>query len=117
MDILRPTVKKQIPIIHSAFPKFLRATGGLLALFLLSCGVARAQVTNLFVLLPLTNVWRYDASGSDLGTEWRQPAYDDSAWSAGPGVLALEDNNVPTIALTNTLLPLRCAANQFITNF
>jgi hypothetical protein len=32
----------------------------------------------------LTSSWKYQASGVDLGTTWRQPAFDDSAWSAAP---------------------------------
>ena len=32
----------------------------------------------------LTASWKYQASGVDLGTTWRQPAFDDSAWSAAP---------------------------------
>jgi hypothetical protein len=31
--------------------------------------------------------WRYDQSGANLGTAWRQPAYDDSGWASGPGLL------------------------------
>ena len=29
------------------------------------------------------DTWRYEASGADLGTAWRQPAYNDSAWATG----------------------------------
>ncbi|MGO8925383.1 MAG: lamin tail domain-containing protein [Limisphaerales bacterium] len=32
----------------------------------------------------LTSTWKYQASGADLGSAWRQPAFDDSAWSAAP---------------------------------
>jgi hypothetical protein len=31
--------------------------------------------------------WRYDQSGANLGSDWRKPDYDDSAWASGPGVL------------------------------
>ncbi len=34
-------------------------------------------------LVPLASTWRFDASGQDLGNAWRQPGYDDSAWSGG----------------------------------
>ena len=33
-----------------------------------------------------TNLWRYEQSGTDLGTEWRAPGYDDSAWPVGAGL-------------------------------
>lgn len=32
-------------------------------------------------LIAVDGSWKFDASGSQLGTAWRQPAYDDSAWS------------------------------------
>lgn len=46
---------------------------------------AQAQVTNL--LLHYTNTWRYLDTGADPGPNWAQPAFDDSAWAAGPGPL------------------------------
>jgi hypothetical protein len=49
-------------------------------------------VSELFELLPMTNVWKFDASGRDLGTDWRQPAFDDSAWASGPALLGFEDS-------------------------
>ena len=33
-----------------------------------------------------TSVWRYDQSGNDLGTAWRELAYDDQGWAEGPGL-------------------------------
>lgn len=44
--------------------------------------------TNLYY----TNVWRYEQSGTDLGTAWREPGYDDSAWPAGAGLLYVSPN-------------------------
>lgn len=32
-------------------------------------------------LIAFDGLWRYDASGSDLGTAWRAPSFDDSAWA------------------------------------
>lgn len=29
------------------------------------------------------DTWRFQASGADLGTAWRQPAYNDSTWATG----------------------------------
>src|SRR5205823_2035446 len=37
-------------------------------------------------VIPLTAQWRYDDSGTDLGTAWRAPEYDDSAWASGPAL-------------------------------
>lgn len=41
------------------------------------------EVTNT-TPISLNSTWKYQASGQDLGSAWRQPAYDDSAWSAAP---------------------------------
>src|SRR5438034_8124930 len=67
---------------------------------------ARAQSVDTFTILPLTSAWKYNASGLELGTSWRNPGYDDSTWPSGPVVLAFEDNNAFTLSLTNTILPL-----------
>lgn len=34
-------------------------------------------------LLTQEDSWKFDTSGSDLGTNWRSPDYDDSGWSGG----------------------------------
>src|SRR5258706_1559326 len=33
-------------------------------------------------LISIDAVWKYEASGTDLGTGWRDPAYNDSGWSS-----------------------------------
>ena len=37
-------------------------------------------------LLTITNSWRYSALGVDLGTAWRAPGYNDSAWPTAPAL-------------------------------
>lgn len=37
-----------------------------------------------------TTSWRWDNSGSDRGTAWRAPAFDDSTWSTGLGLFGRE---------------------------
>ncbi len=32
-------------------------------------------------LVAFNALWRYEASGNDLGTAWREPGFDDSAWA------------------------------------
>lgn len=44
----------------------------------------------LVTLIPGNQVWSYEQSGTDLGTEWRDGDYDDSEWPSGPAALALE---------------------------
>ena len=48
-------------------------------------------------LLPIRSVWNYDANGIDLGTAWKEPAYDDSGWNSGPGKLGYGDGDEATI--------------------
>ena len=38
-------------------------------------------------LLPFGSKWRYLDDGSNQGTTWRAPAFDDSSWSSGYGEL------------------------------
>ena len=42
--------------------------------------------------MTLDHLWRYEGTGTDLGTAWREIAYNDSAWPQGRGVLAAEEN-------------------------
>ena len=64
-----------------------------------------------YALVPLTNTWKYNQTGTDLGTAWQVVGYDDSSWPAGRGVLAYEtDGVVPT--LTNTVLCCTAWANS-----
>src|SRR5262245_4186932 len=53
----------------------------------------RAQ-TNL-LLIQYTNLWRYNESGSNLMTAWRDRTYNDSAapWAQGLGLLGIEPDN------------------------
>lgn len=39
------------------------------------------------VLLPAGSLWRFDDSGADLKTAWRQADFDDSGWPQGPAPL------------------------------
>jgi hypothetical protein len=39
-------------------------------------------------LVAYTNSWRYDQTGFNWGTVWREPGFDDSGWPFGQGLLA-----------------------------
>ena len=67
------------------------------------------------LIFPFTNTWRYDQSGADLGTAWRQFEFNDSTWASGRGVFAIETMALP--GPTNTLLRLTNAAGARITNY
>jgi hypothetical protein len=42
-------------------------------------------------------VWKFWDQGTDLGTAWRAPGYDDSAWSTGLAQLGYGDGNEATV--------------------
>ena len=60
-------------------------------------------VAPLVNLVPITNVWRYNQTETNLGTAWREPAFVDSNWPAGPALLGrLRDS--PTAYLPDPIL-------------
>src|SRR5438046_8923788 len=44
-------------------------------------------------------VWKYLDNGSDLGSAWKDPAFNDSLWLSGPAELGFGDGGEAT---TNT---------------
>jgi len=50
------------------------------------------------------DVWKYDDSGTDLGTSWRNLDFDDSPWPQGPGLLGFEDMDTPPPEPVRTML-------------
>jgi len=49
------------------------------------------------VLVKPGEVWRYSDLGTDLGADWRQPAFDDSTWSSGPAQLGYGQGDEQTL--------------------
>jgi len=48
------------------------------------------------IISPARSVWKYLDNGSNQGTNWRQPAFNDSSWSTGQAELGYGDNDEPT---------------------
>jgi len=48
------------------------------------------------LLVPASAVWKYLDDGSNQGTAWRQPSFDDSPWAAGPAELGYGDGGEAT---------------------
>lgn len=42
-------------------------------------------------LVATGSVWKYNDTGADLGTAWREFSYDDGGWSSGPAELGYGD--------------------------
>lgn len=79
---------------------------------LLAAGVGSHPALADDVLVPAGALWRYLDDGSDQRTAWRQPAFDDSAWLAGPAQLGYGDGDEATVARFGTN-----AGNKFITTY
>jgi hypothetical protein len=47
-------------------------------------------------LIPTSADWKYLDNGSDQGTAWRQPGFDDRAWAAGKAQLGYGDGDEST---------------------
>ncbi|MDE0007075.1 MAG: hypothetical protein OXS50_02230 [Gammaproteobacteria bacterium] len=48
-------------------------------------------------LIPLGATWRYLDDGSDQGTAWREPDFDDSGWQSGPAELGFGEGDEATV--------------------
>ncbi len=59
--------------------------------------------------------WRYQASGADQGTAWRDPNFDDSLWLSGRGPLGNENETLPVPIRTS--FPLGGITYYFRTDF
>ena len=52
-------------------------------------------VTSESSILDFGDTWRYDESGNDLGTTWRNAQFDDSSWATGAGPLGVAAGELP----------------------
>ena len=56
-----------------------------------------APPTDPVVVINGQSTWSYLDDGSDQGTAWRQPGFDDSAWATGRGQLGFGDGDENTV--------------------
>jgi acid phosphatase type 7 len=64
------------------------------------------------VLVPTGSVWRYLDNGSNQGTAWRAPAFNDSGWASGPAQLGYGDGDESTVVSFGP-----DSANKYITTY
>ncbi|MBI1841876.1 MAG: lamin tail domain-containing protein, partial [Verrucomicrobia bacterium] len=79
-----------------------------------------AVSTDLYSLLSLNNVWRFQESGLDPGVGWQAAGFDDSAWPTGPGVFWNSTNVLllpkgAPLRLTNSVTGARVVTHYFRT--
>ncbi len=49
-----------------------------------------------YALLPRQSTWRYEATGTNLGTGWRDTTYADGAWPSDPAILGYGESYIDT---------------------
>jgi VCBS repeat-containing protein len=54
--------------------------------------ILNVDESNDVTMIPAGSVWRYLDDGSDQGTAWYDPEYDDAAWDSGPAELGYGDD-------------------------
>jgi hypothetical protein len=81
-------------------------------LVLWTSSASAARVTPL----PRQSTWRW-ATGVDLGVAWREPAYDDAQWTAGPGALGYGDTFIATSIPMGPTATTRYPSAYFRTTF
>jgi hypothetical protein len=72
-------------------------------------------VTSNFTLVPITGTWRYEDTGTDLGTAWRATDYLDSGWPSSAGLFTFNTGALP--APGNTALAANRTTYYFRTRF
>jgi hypothetical protein len=65
-----------------------------------------------YLFLTMTNAWRYNAGGTNLGVAWRSTGFADSSWPEGNGVFHNYSGSLP--APKGTPLPLTNSSGQSI---
>src|SRR4051812_28957479 len=66
------------------------------------------------MLVPRGSSWKYENSGTDLGTAWRLPGYNDSAWG-GPSPGPLGDNLEGTVQMCTSVIDIGPIGARFPT--
>ncbi len=77
--------------------------------------VPAVRYTNL--MLTMTNAWRFNQSGQELGTAWRAPTYDDSLWPTGKALLWTGLSGTNLLSLRGTTLSLSNGSQPIITYY
>jgi hypothetical protein len=69
------------------------------------------------VLHTISNLWKYHAEGIDLGSAWREVAYNDSGWPASNALFYAPTGTFVLPAPKNTFLPLTNTSGARITTY
>ncbi len=67
------------------------------AILFVLCGVSSPLFAADTTLIAPNSMWKYLDNGSDQGTAWRQPGFDDASWASGPAQLGYGDGDEATL--------------------
>ena len=62
-------------------------------------------VYNYITNIVIDNVWKYNDTGTNLGTAWREVDYDDTSWPSGKALLYHEPDPLPAVKNTEISNP------------
>ncbi len=79
------------------FPTTRRAATILVLLGAVFLGPLSAPAETQTTFIPAGASWRYLDDGSDQGTAWRAPTFNDGAWATGPAELGYGDGDEATV--------------------
>lgn len=78
------------------------AVTSVVAVLTVDFGIPGAPVTNR--VLNYSSNWRYEQSNNLDSVTWQLPAFNDSAWPTGPGLLGVDNNGAILPLIGTTLL-------------
>lgn len=89
-----------------------------LVLAVLALSVFELRLSGQTTLVSTGAVWKYLDNGTDQGTTWIAPAFDDSAWASGPAQLGYGDGDEATL-VDDSPAPVYIpgAQNRYITTY
>lgn len=80
--------------------------------------VSGSSMTTNAIIGFTDKLWRYNQEGQDLGTSWRDPDFNDSAWPTGYGAFANESSYTTSWQVpTNTWLQLDANGSRILTYY
>ena len=84
-------------------------------------GLSEVRFEGTFVnpiteFVPWGGLWSYLDNGTNQGTAWREAAFDDSTWQAGPAQLGYGDGDEATVVNCGPNSP-SCRINNFATTY
>jgi len=85
-----------------------------LAMFGVASTAVQSHAQTIETLVQFTNNWRYNATGTNLGTAWRSNTFSDAAWPQGRAMIGYEPD-AASIVNYNTAMGITPTSTPFNT--